>query len=1125
MHSPTKNPKNSALKALFNFLPVIPRRPAPAAAVRSAAWLLLLALLPAPAVVAQTNVSGTISVDTTWDLAGSPYIVTNNVSVFGTDGPDGVTTLTIDPGVEVRFSNVNAELRAGNFSNDGAIVADGNNGPGAPAQIVFTSDQPAPAPGDWRRIIFDGATGSSVLRNVLIEYAGRNSFDGGVVDVSHGSGTVTMDQLTIRQSNFDGIRVATGAFSLANCTIEDATEFSVQVDNSTTIVGTVSDCNLESLLYNFGALADVTWTNNTFTNWGAATSRMAAGDLDGFLNNNTIASSAPDAAVELLANTNIEEDATWSTTAGTIRLLGNMAVRGTDGPDGVTTLRIDPGARIEMPNFGTITVASFTVPGALIADGDNGPGAPAEILFTSSSATPARGDWRRIYLDRMTDPTSLMRNVRIEYAGQFANDAGLHLFNSSGPIVLDDLTIVESAQYGLRLQGDFDLSNCTIRDHDLSAVRLEPQTGMVGTVSDCTLGSVEYIGQQPMVDWSGNNFVDWGAPASVFAPDGVASLTTGGNTFSTPNLGVDVLAGEVPRSGSWSPSVGPIRMQGALTVAGSGDPTVTFLPGLRVEMPALQRINVGKSIFPLQPGTLIAEGTQVDPIVLTSVAGSPAPGDWEGVFVTNQAGSATRFRDVVIEYHGEGSSDAGLVLSPQSFSVPLERVTIRHGANDGIRANFGALDLRDSLIQDVAGYSVWLADNNSVAGTVSGSTLESVFYDGINPLTSWDGNVFDNWGATPSLVISTVVEDFTNNNTFINPVPDAVLEVSPTRIELDSTWGPGAGPIVLQGSQSIGGTDGPDGVTTLTLDPGTEVRLPAASQFFVGSTNVGRLVADGRVGDGTVDPVLITSAETMPAAGQTQGVQLLGLGELELYETTIEYADAAVQASGEVTAIDGLTVRNSNIGLFLTGSGTVTSTLRRMFFESVDTGVRSTNMFVTIRESNLVGATFGVENTSPAAFCVDASENWWGSADGPSGSAPTQGCELDVPPGAGSALTEGVQFDNFLTEPVDPAGSVNVLVANLRFSTNDTLIWDPALGAVEYHIYRQPLSSVGAAPYAVCRDDLDGDRTDEQLIDLEEPLLPGEGLTYLVTGENSSGTEGAFGDATAGPRSALNICP
>ena len=72
-----------------------------------------------------TNVGGLISTDTTWTLAGSPYIVTSNITVQGTDGADGITTLTIEPGVVVKF-NQYCIMDIGATSGDsGALIAAG----------------------------------------------------------------------------------------------------------------------------------------------------------------------------------------------------------------------------------------------------------------------------------------------------------------------------------------------------------------------------------------------------------------------------------------------------------------------------------------------------------------------------------------------------------------------------------------------------------------------------------------------------------------------------------------------------------------------------------------------------------------------------------------------------------------------------------------------------------------------------------------------------------------------------------------------------------------------------------------------------------------------------------------
>jgi hypothetical protein len=104
-------------------------------------WLLTflaLFLAPGQAVLADTNVGGTISGNTTWNTAGSPYIVTSNVFIQNN------ATLTIDPGVQVRF-NPNTYLQVGHY-NPGTLVADGTEG----NEIRFTGDSEHP----WYFIYF-----------------------------------------------------------------------------------------------------------------------------------------------------------------------------------------------------------------------------------------------------------------------------------------------------------------------------------------------------------------------------------------------------------------------------------------------------------------------------------------------------------------------------------------------------------------------------------------------------------------------------------------------------------------------------------------------------------------------------------------------------------------------------------------------------------------------------------------------------------------------------------------------------------------------------------------------------------------------------------------------------------
>lgn len=231
--------------------------------------------------VAQTSICGTIS-DYHWTVAGSPYVITCNANFSS-------GTLLIDPGVVVSFEpNTKLDI-------SGTLSAEGTQD----QLIIFTSNRPAPARGDWAGLFLHSGSSSSVLRHVVVEYGKGISVD---------NSSPLIDYATIRYNASSGVYLNRTASTVSHSTIISNTAQSgagihisygtATVDSNTISWNSATTRGGGIHGYGYSGGATITVTNNTIDHntvgsyGGAGIIFDSANGLiaDNMINDNTLSS-------------------------------------------------------------------------------------------------------------------------------------------------------------------------------------------------------------------------------------------------------------------------------------------------------------------------------------------------------------------------------------------------------------------------------------------------------------------------------------------------------------------------------------------------------------------------------------------------------------------------------------------------------------------------------------------------------------------------------------------------------------------------------------------------------------------------------------------------------------------
>lgn len=347
-------------------------------------------------------------------------------------------------------------------------------------------------------------------------------------------------------------------------------------------------------------------------------------------------------------NGNVAANTTWTVAGSPYCLYYDIGVNA-----GVT-LTIDAGVTVYFTSQST----GLTVDGYLKAIGT-----PADpITFTSYSATPQPGDWRRIVV-------YLAGKARLSYCDvSYAGDG------------YGDGVEVQSS--------DVEVRHCRIHDNQGDGVYIFGSNGLTPTLEDT---HIDHNGGVAIRENPGaSNRYDRAPSYSdlAFSANGTDALVlTEGSQYCNR-----IFDGPGSFNGS------PIFLENHAIYVTNGY-TLTVAVGTTVQFAEVYgELNVD--------GSLVAVGAPTQPITFTSDSPTPLPGDWRRIIVNN-AGKAR------LGYCDLGYTSEGLRL--ESSDVEVRQCHIHHSSGDGIYL-FGAhpAPLWNNAVMDNAGSGLRLTNGAQV---------------------------------------------------------------------------------------------------------------------------------------------------------------------------------------------------------------------------------------------------------------------------------------------------------------------------------------------------------------------------------------------------------------------------
>ena len=801
---------------------------------------------------------GNVTLEASWIPFDEAYIASQYIRVQGPSSP----MLTIEDGVEIRFA-LNMEMVVG-YGDEGGLIVDGHT-----LGVLMTSDEAAPAPGDWHGLKLFGQTMDSTLLGLTVEYAGGGASNESGIYVYNA--TVAMDSCVVRDCLGRGLYAAYGSIlTVTNTELSGNDEVGLQMATSGDLVG---------------------FSGNTVTNNGAGALILNPGELE-LLDSSSVLVPNDDEVI-FVSNGTISQDTTWRDLGARYQVdYGDIKVSDSFGP----TLTIEDGVEVYWGS-GTELEVGYPSSGKVIIEGDvngiydwDGLGYGSGVYFTSDEMSPSAGDWRGILIGQY-DLGSEIIGLTMEYGG-IAGSGGIHATFASPEIGYSSVSDVEGSGITGTGTATLNIHHTTIANAAEIGVNLsQASSGLVkGTSPSFVYNDIYGCG---------------GAPIELGA-DFVGQLDA---TSSYDGNGDYILVkhGDVTTDAVWQKLDTDLEIATTIRVQGISAPVLTIEDGVTAYFGSGHGLEVGTS----EAGSLVTEGTGAG-VVFTSAAAFPSAGDWYGVEIRSyDQGSVLNGLD--IEYGGT-NYDPGLLV--HDASPVLDGVQLRYSGYQGIRVEGAASapSITNTTIENSNNEGLYIHSASSLA--VAG-------------VPSLSGNTFSMNGKAGISVPAHLAHEIDDSNFFSGNTPDILLSSGGELLE-QVTWLKQDVPYTVGVDIDIAGVAGAmltlkDGVE-LAFEAGRKIFVGS------GPTGTGALMVEGDI-DGILDwdgggygpGVVFTAAVPSPGSSDYWG-------GVEFYEDDagseltgllIEYAglshqQAALSISDAAPLLDGVTIQYSETTALLT---------------------------------------------------------------------------------------------------------------------------------------------------------------------------------------------------------------